>query len=54
MAEQFRTLHKANAWAKAKGLFSRGSLTAITVHKDRGEEHRTTSNIRPTHQGQNQ
>lgn len=54
VAEQFRTLHKANAWARAKGLFSRGSLTAITVHKDRGEEHRTTSNIRPTLQGLSQ
>lgn len=54
VAEQFRTLHKANAWARAKGLFSRGSLTAITVHKDRGEEHRTISNIRATLKGMSQ
>jgi len=48
VAEQYRTLHKPNAWAKGLGLYSRGSLTAMTVHKDRGEEFRTISNITPT------
>lgn len=45
--EHFRTLHKANAWARGKALFSRGSLTAITMHKQEGEIHRTSSNIKP-------
>lgn len=48
VAEHFRTLHRPNAWALSKGLIARGSLTAITVHRDRGEEHRTISNIRNT------
>jgi hypothetical protein len=48
VAEQFRTLSQPNGWARGKGLFSRGSLTAITVHKDRGEESRTTANIKNT------
>lgn len=48
VAEHFRTLHRPNAWAMSKGLIARGSLTAITVHLDRGEEHRTISNIRNT------
>jgi len=47
VGEHYRTLHRANAWAKSKGLMSRGSLTAMTVHKDRGEEYRTISNIKP-------
>lgn len=51
VAEQYRTLHRPNNWAKGKGLFSRGSLTAMTVHKDRGEEHRTISNIKNTRHG---
>lgn len=51
VAEQYRTLHRPNNWAKSKGLFSRGSLTAMTVHKDRGEEFRTISNIRNNHIG---
>lgn len=45
VAEHYRTLHKPNGWAKSKGLLSRGSLTAMTVHKERGEVHRTISNI---------
>lgn len=45
--EHFRTLHRANSWARNKALFSRGSLTAITVHKTDGEIHRTSSNIKP-------
>lgn len=50
-AEQFRTLHRPNNWAKGKGLFSRGSLTTMTVHRYRGEEYRTISNIRNLHRG---
>jgi hypothetical protein len=46
VAEHYRTLHRPNNWAKGKGLFSRGSLTAMTVHRDRGEEYRTIANIR--------
>lgn len=47
VGRQFRTLHRPNKWAKDLGLLSRGSLTAITVHKDRGPEHETISNILP-------
>lgn len=46
VCEHFRTIHRPNAWARSKGLFSRGSLTAMTVHKDRGEISRTSSNLR--------
>lgn len=46
VAEHFRTLHRPNKWAKSKGFFARGSLTAMTVHAERGEEHRTIANIR--------
>lgn len=45
--EHFRTLHGANKWARNKALLSRGSLTAITVHKADGEIHRTSSNVKP-------
>lgn len=45
--EHFRTLHRANKWARNKAYFSRGSLTAITVHKTEGEIHRTSSNVKP-------
>lgn len=51
VGEHFQTLHKPNKWAKGKGLFARGSLTAVTLHMDRGEEHRTISNIRNTLKG---
>jgi len=47
VAEQFRTIHRPNGWAKSKGLLSRGTLTAMTVHKTQGETGRTTSNITP-------
>jgi hypothetical protein len=46
VGEHYRTLHRPNNWAKGQGLFSRGSLTAMTVHRHRGEEYRTISNIR--------
>lgn len=51
VAEQFRTLHRPNGWAKSKGLLSRGSLTAMTVHRERGEEYRTISNIANRYEG---
>lgn len=50
-AEHYRTLHGPNKWAKGNGFFSRGSLTAMTVHLDEGEQYRTVSNIRPTRGG---
>ena len=50
-AEHYRTLHRPNNWAKSKGMFSRGSLTAMTVHRHFGEEYRTISNIRPNRGG---
>lgn len=53
VGEQFRTLHRPNGWAKSKGLLSRGSLTAMTVHRDRGEEFRTISNIANRYEGRN-
>lgn len=45
VAEHYRTLHRPNKWAKSKGLFSRGSLTVMTVHKTKGERTRTSSSI---------
>lgn len=51
VAEQFRTLHRPNDWAKRKGLFSRGSLTAMTVHKEFGEIGRIASNLKNTYEG---
>lgn len=47
VGEQFRTIHRPNNWAKELGLLSRGSLSAITVHKERGETDRTISNVTP-------
>lgn len=44
--EHYRTLQNPNRWARTKGLVSRGALTALTVHKDRGEENRVTHNIK--------
>lgn len=51
-AEHFRTLHRPNGWARAKGMFARGSLNAITMHKTLGERHRTSSNIRASLKGE--
>lgn len=51
VAEQFRTLHRPNGWAKSKGLLSRGSLTCMTVHRERGEEYRTISNVVNKYEG---
>lgn len=52
VAEHYRTLHRPNKWARGKGLMNQGSLTALTVHRDRGEEFRTISNIRPLLRGE--
>ena len=49
---QFRTIHRPNRWARMQGLFSYGSLCALTVHRERGLEFETTSNIRPMMKGQ--
>lgn len=49
VGEHFRTLHRPNRWARGKGMISRGSLAALTWHKERGEEYRTISNIRPVY-----
>jgi hypothetical protein len=46
VGEHFRTLHGPNDWAKSRGLLSRGSMTAMTVDKERGEVSRTITNIR--------
>jgi len=46
-AEHFRTLAKPNRWAQLKGLFSRGGIQAITLHKDNGEVGRTKVNLKP-------
>lgn len=54
VAEHYRTLHAPNKWARTKGLFSRGALTALTVHKSRGEENRTMTTIKPLLRGEHQ
>jgi len=45
VCEHFRTLQRPNKWAQSKGMFSRGSLTALTVHKSKGIHYRTVSNV---------
>ena len=47
MGEHFRTLATPNRWAMLKGLFSRGGLQCITLHKKDGEIGRTKANLRP-------
>lgn len=46
-AEHFRTLFAPNNWAQMKGLFSRGGIQAITLHKKWGEKHRNKVNLTP-------
>jgi hypothetical protein len=46
-AEHFRTLSAPNKWAKMKGLFSRGGIQCITLHKEEGETDRKKVNLRP-------
>lgn len=43
---QFRTIHKPNRWARLQGFFSFGTLTVLTVHKERGLEFETHSNVK--------
>lgn len=46
-AEHFRTLAQPNNWAMMKGLFSRGGIQGITLHKEDGEVGRTKRNLKP-------
>jgi hypothetical protein len=46
-AEHFRTLAAPNNWAQMKGLFSRGGIQCITLHKKWGETHRNKANLIP-------
>lgn len=45
--EHFRTLFPSNNWAQMKGLFSRGGIQAVTLHKKWGETGRTKTNLTP-------
>lgn len=47
MGEHFRTLAKPNNWAQMKGLFARGSIQAVTLHKELGETDRKKVNLPP-------
>ena len=47
MGEHFRTLAKPNNWAQMKGLFARGSIQAVTLHKEDGETDRKKVNLPP-------
>lgn len=47
MGEHFRTLAAPNRWAKLKGLFSRGGVQCITLHKEHGEVGRKKVNLTP-------
>lgn len=47
IGEHFRTLAKPNNWAQMKGLFARGSIQAITLHKEDGETDRKKVNLPP-------
>lgn len=47
VGEHFRTLAAPNRWAQLKGLFSRGGVQCITLHKEDGEVGRTKANLRP-------
>lgn len=51
---QFRTIHTPNRWARMKGMFNYGSLTALTVHKDSGLHYETHSNIQSMRKGKPQ
>lgn len=46
-AEHFRTLSAPNKWAQQKGLFARGGIQCVTLHKTDGEVNRTKVNLRP-------
>lgn len=45
--EHFRTLSTPNRWAMLKGLFTRGGIQAVTLHKTDGEVSRTKVNLKP-------
>ena len=47
MGEHFRTLAAPNRWAMLKGLFSRGGIQCVTLHKEFGEVNRTKVNLKP-------
>lgn len=47
VGEHFRTLSTGTNWAQMKGLFSRGGIQAITLHKKWGEIGRTKTNLTP-------
>jgi len=47
VGEHFRTLAAPNRWAQLKGLFSRGGIQAITLHKEFGETDRKKVNLQP-------
>lgn len=47
VCEHFRTLAAPNRWARLKGLFGRGGLQAVTLHKQLGEVARTKRNLVP-------
>ena len=47
VGEHFRTLAAPNRWAKLKGLFTRGGIQCVTLHKEDGEIHRTKVNLKP-------
>jgi hypothetical protein len=46
-AEHFRTLAAPNRWAMLKGLFSRGGIECVTLHKEDGEVDRKKVNLKP-------
>ena len=48
---QFGTIHRPNRWARMKGFFAYGRISVLTVHKTRGLESDTMSNIRPMLRG---
>jgi len=47
VGEHFRTLSVPNRWAMLKGMFSRGGIQAVTLHKTDGEVSRTKVNLKP-------
>ena len=47
MGEHFRTLSLGTNWAQMKGLFSRGGIQCVTLHKKWGETNRTKANLTP-------
>jgi Calcineurin-like phosphoesterase len=47
VGEHFRTLSAPNQWARLKGLFTRGGIQCITLHKEHGEVDRRKVNLKP-------